>query len=311
MSDLKSNVFYVSAKCIFHSCPECGNPVPLGGPVRKSQCPECQSPVEISESFWQAGLRTLQNVDWILAPRKEGEIRKARDTKEIKIGNAALKLEFRMSGVRCVHCKAALPPFDENSFPEQGMTVDCPSCGAANRFEKAPDWLGESNETITNVSALESEGHETEEPAQAPIDKPVIMQCPNCSANLKITAGHKRIHNCEFCAASVRLPDDVWRQLHPVKKAADWIARLKIKSRKFRKAAWGTLGMLFFAFLWLGGSVGFVGGMVAFIRGGSIVGGIAFGLVGIIVFGIPGLVMMTMLVRSAIRYFGYASQFRE
>jgi hypothetical protein len=50
------------------------------------------------------------------------------------------------------------------------------------------------------------------------------MACPSCGGALKSAADTQRTTSCEFCGSSVYLPDDLWRRLHPAKKAQPWIS---------------------------------------------------------------------------------------
>src|SRR5262249_37196322 len=51
---------------------------------------------------------------------------------------------------------------------------------------------------------------------------PVIMRCPECGGSLRVTSDSARTIACDHCNNNVYLPDDLWRSLHPVKRAAFW-----------------------------------------------------------------------------------------
>jgi hypothetical protein len=87
----------------------------------------------------------------------------------------------------------------------------------------APDWLRSFVPTVRRLFGAQHEGEAgAPGPEVANEPRPVVMACPNCSASLSISTGNERTTTCQYCKTDIYLPDDLWRRLHPVKKAERW-----------------------------------------------------------------------------------------
>lgn len=311
MADLQSNVFYVKGKCILNSCPECGAPVPLDGFVKNVTCPRCQSAFPIPEELWKTGLMQMVTVDWLLTD-EEAIAKLGQRIKETEAQGFKLKIEFLKSGPSCMGCGKPLSMPDERTIGEKEFSVSCAPCGRANVFAEAPGWLKDLHGDLTHVSVESqppSPGAATGGEGRSA--KPVSMQCPDCKAGLSVTAESKRLTTCEFCGATVHLPDDIWGVFHPVKKTSDWLARVKISPASFRRSVRASFWIALMLLIWLGGGIGFLAGAVEFYRDGETVSMVIFALVGTIVFALPGAIGFLAVIVQAIKQLGYARQFRE
>lgn len=163
---------------------------------------------------------------------------------------------------RCTACGMPLP------LNRPAVQVECTQCGAANpiiaglwsdliinieatggasppdgyvlevsdrepaggRTEPAPRWL---TELVPSLDAITTTAAEP----PAPLTEPVVMQCPTCSAGLNIDASRERTTTCEYCQASVWLPDGLWRKFHPVEQARWWSLRFSGQSTADRTKA--------------------------------------------------------------------------
>jgi Zn finger protein HypA/HybF involved in hydrogenase expression len=311
MAHLESNVFYVKGKCILNSCPECGSPVPLDGFVENVTCPRCQSAFPVPQALWRTGLSPMVNVDWLLiendvSPRWKGGI------KEAEAEGFKLRVEYSRSGPSCMGCGKPLSMPDERAAGEKDFSVPCASCGRTNVFAAAPAWLNEMYGDLTHVNV--------ESPASSPgaatggegrRAEPVSMQCPDCKAGLSVTADSKRLTKCEFCGATVHLPDDIWGVFHPVKKTSDWLARVKLRPESFRQSARSSFWVALMLLIWVGGGIAFLVGAVQFHQEGDTVECVIFAIVGTIVFAVPGAIGLLAVIYQAIQRYGYAKKFRE
>jgi hypothetical protein len=129
------------------------------------------------------------------------------------------------------------------------------------------------------------------------------MSCPSCAAGLQITAADQRTTTCAYCKASVYIPDDLWRQLHPAKQARGWNAVFQLTPDALRSAGTGNLGCtLAFMGLFFGGLfAGLVTGFVGAISQGQIVPAIVCGVL-LLAFGAVALAVIAGTVMSALRY---------
>lgn len=102
--------------------------------------------------------------------------------------------------------------------PPDGWVLEVSDGEPEGVSEAAPPWL------VANVPSLVAIATSPGAP-RAVATEPVVMQCPTCSAGLNIDASRQRTTTCEYCQASVWLPDGLWRQFHPVEQARWWGAR--------------------------------------------------------------------------------------
>ena len=309
MSRLSSNVFYARLKCILSACPECGGPVPLDRAAAEALCPRCQSRFKVPLHLWGGGLEFMDDLDWFLSPDDKDPEKIA--VKEVDSEGFKLRVEFSRTTPRCIACGGALAIGDERSVGEEPFQVACPSCGKANRFEKPPGWLKGLHDHLTHVNAEES-GREAAapRPGEAGRSAPVLMQCPNCKAQLNITQESKRLVTCEFCSAAVHLPDEIWGVFHPVKKTADWLARMKLGAASLRLSGRNHLLGSLLTFLVFVIGVGFIVAGVSIWKeawGGAV----TMFTVGTLMFLAPGAISTVAFLSIALKRYGLASRFRE
>jgi len=309
MSRIESNVFYARLKCILSSCPECGGPVPLDSAAAEALCPRCQSRFKVPLSLWGEGLGFMDDLDLFLSD--EVKVPGKSGVKEVDAEGFKLRVDYSRTPPLCIHCGGALTIGDERGVGEGAFQVACPSCGKANRFDRPPGWLQGLHVHLTHINAEESVPDAgAPRPGEAGRSAPVLMQCPNCKAQLNITQESKRLVTCEFCSAAVHLPDEIWGVFHPVKKTSDWVARMKVGAASFRASARNNLLSSFFTLLWFGIGVGFIVAGVAMWKE-AIGGAITMFIVGTLLFLIPGAIMVITFFSMALERYGLASRFRE
>ncbi len=123
----------------------------------------------------------------------------------------------------CPKCEEHFP-FDED-LVGQNTQIPCPHCGQAIETFPAPKWVKQELPAVVQLVGAHSEGPES---SGVSLDtkeqnlKPVMLNCPNCAAPLRITAEAERTIVCEHCGVDIYLPDGVWRRLHPVLTVHPW-----------------------------------------------------------------------------------------
>jgi hypothetical protein len=199
-------------------CSECGQPVPLDGPVRQAHCNMCQSEVAVRPGLWQGVLlQAEQRHETLLGGAVHGD--KARHQGQ------EMTYELRVAVPACEECGAPFPA--EVVSRVETLQFCCTTCGDPASTHPTPDWLRQRVPSAvqvvrTDVVAPEGgEGAVAVRPAEeAP--KPVVMACPQCAGSLSVGVESERLYACQFCGAEVYLPDAVWRRLHPVKKVREF-----------------------------------------------------------------------------------------
>jgi len=309
MGRIESNVLYVRLKCILSACPECGGPVPLDTAAAEALCPRCQSRFRVPARLWGEGLGFMDDMDWFLSSDDMDPEKVA--VKEVDAEGFKLRVEFSRTPPRCIHCGGALAIGDEREVGGEAFRTGCPSCGKVNSFSRPPEWLTSLHGHLTHMNAEESgQGAGPPRREEAGRSAPVLMQCPNCKAQLNITEESKRLVRCEFCGASVHLPDEIWGVFHPVKKTSDWLARLEVGAASFSVSARNHVLASLAGFLWFGLGVGFIVAGVAMWKE-AVGGAITMFIVGTILFLVPGAVMVITFFSMALERYRLASRFRE
>lgn len=189
-------------------CEHCGGGLPLQGPMRTVRCSACQGDNEIG----------AERIATYLHITAEGQ------TSEI-LGE--IKWKYFWDGHPCPACGSSLdltkiPVGVESSMP-------CEKCGAPIFSFPPSPWLKEQLPGLVQIYGAERD------PADLPASgtplavgeektkaKPIVTNCPQCSGSLSVTVDSPRTMACTFCGASVFLPEELWRTLHPVKRVAPW-----------------------------------------------------------------------------------------
>ena len=237
---LGSPVVYGLFKTIVHGCPHCGGPVPVNGPVGAVACPSCDGAVTIPPALWSKAILalTLQHV----CTTSPGPASRGTADSKLQDARETIKTEFWVQEApSCPHCGAPLP-VPEDRFSEPTVAAPCPRCGASVSFVPvAPEIqqaISPSQPPLVCTHLAFRESDLCAPAASASVlpqgAKPVIFQCPQCSASLPIAADSKRTIACRYCQSSVYLPDGLWKELHPVKTAQAWSAVFRIDPLRVR-----------------------------------------------------------------------------
>lgn len=199
------------------TCQHCGAGLPLNGPVAEPICVACNQQNSFDEDLWTR----LLIRPYMSYESNEGELAWAHDSVKLQHGN------WRAELPACPGCRAPLPEdLINGQTVEAPLTFPCPACQHANTAAPVPEWVTQfapravrmyNAETVSTASGAVAVNDEAA--------KPVLFACAQCGANLKITAEAERTITCEFCQASIYLPDGLWRKLHPVKTTTRWYLR--------------------------------------------------------------------------------------
>jgi hypothetical protein len=188
-------------------CDHCGSMVPINGPARSVHCDDCLRDTPLLGLGEQLSMASI-------------------DISELD-SNYTSKV-FEDPGAQCSKCEAMIPIGDYIKAPQSPPTIPCSNCGAGAMSYPAPDWLKELLPNALQVFGGEPVAADGRGGASLVVEnepEPVVMACPNCGGGLTITQEAERTTACHYCNASVFLPDQLWRRLHPVRVMRRWALR--------------------------------------------------------------------------------------
>ena len=309
--DLKGEFVPVAVTAILDGCRACGQPVPVNGLVDKTSCPHCQASVTVPSRLWERAIGALD----VGALVDETGQRALRARPEFKDGTTRRTLRVERTirdSPLCIHCGAELEVLEESAL-EATFDLRCASCGASSRFEPPGLQLRLPSVGLSHVSATEGGAEATDATSAtataAGRTEPVVMSCPSCSASLDITADSERTTRCQYCNASVYIPDDLWRRMHPVRTATTWNVVYRLTPEALRTGGLRSVGCVVGAVAIAGGGMflGLGGGMVAAAREGHYV---AAAIAGLLLAGLGGgaIAVIGASLRSALGYRRLASR---
>lgn len=207
------------------TCPHCGNPVVVNGPLSRPVCSSCSKEVEIPPDVWQSIIGDYLNDYDETEPGSGNE-------GTLMSGGLTLKytcIRLPPPAPACPKCETA---WDLESV-ENGANRDmvCGRCGHASPVYPAPSWLREAVPPCMEVFFAERESDSDAagtriEPGEGAA-KPIALSCPQCGGGLLVTGDCERTMPCRFCGVDVYLPDGVWLRLHPAKVAKFWMIRFE------------------------------------------------------------------------------------
>jgi hypothetical protein len=208
---------------ILATCAHCGQPLPVNGPLRTVVCGACLQKNNIKDEHLVDFLNDLEEEYAGLEERQgKGGNRWG--------GGQSFKYGYYRLAPRCKKCQKPLPAVATGT---EG-TVACEGCGGRFYTFPAPAWLKEKVPSAVQIISPEREDPEADgagSEAALKLDveapRPVLMACPGCGGGLEITSGTERTCPCRFCGAAVFLPDELWRQLHPVPEKREWFVRFE------------------------------------------------------------------------------------
>jgi hypothetical protein len=264
----------IEARC---QCSNCASPVFVPGMVPTITCSECQAPVDLRPHLSFAKGKAL----WTSVV----------EHKPCRFSPEGGRVDAAPVAATCPKCSQEL------SLPEPPEVGDvaCPSCATAVRLRAASEGVPHF---VTHILG-EDPGilpapyrGEVAQPASKTAAKPVRFPCPACNGSLSVD-GSARTVECTYCGTSAYLPNDLWRQLHPVETKRRFYLcvdearfepyrRLEAKVNRWRNVCGVCVPIVFFSLLivaglsgvrwWLrwpvpvlAGAVGLVGMVLAFV----------------------------------------------
>ncbi|HEY3357579.1 MAG TPA: hypothetical protein VGQ83_30285 [Polyangia bacterium] len=210
-------------------CGACGGPLLLNALVPRIACPACGTPRELAPELWKSLLEDAV-AEAPRLPLGEG------GTQQMMLAAGTFSVLYGHQNPRCGACKTDVPLDDVGALVARGA-ARCTGCGETVALRVADGGLlgGLVDGTVLVVG--EEPGLAAPAAAAAPAPEraaqPVAFACPQCAASLPVD-GAARTVVCEYCRASVYLPDDLWHHLHPVKTAQRWY--LWLDERQIRAA---------------------------------------------------------------------------
>ena len=196
-------------------CPECGSAILADGPYKKLVCTACDNRVQLTGA-WK---HLVSNALGVRGKGfKLGSISGVDGTEGL--GPIYVSMSQGQPPI-CSSCDEVLDEVDEIADGTTGE-FHCPSCAAAHPTWPAPGFLKKLRVLQVFMAPPESAQYAAK-PSQSEA-KPIMFECPNCSAALKITEANKRISSCAYCDVDSYLPAELWHRLHPVKRRrAFWL----------------------------------------------------------------------------------------
>lgn len=199
-------------------CQHCAAPVVVNGPAQHVVCDACHGRTQIDAlpvvlQSVAANMRTLG-----LIGTNRGEN-----------GQAFSSYNMQYYGVpspACNNCDGLLPIVRWMDYVGATCMLPCDACGEAIPTYPAPAWLRTQIPTALQVFGGEAPFREAHPGTTLNVaqeeSQPIVMNCPACSAGLTITKEMERTVSCQYCRASVFLPDALWKRLHPRKQMVRW-----------------------------------------------------------------------------------------
>ena len=198
------------------TCPDCDSYVPMNAMVENLRCPACGTEHDLTVDHWKT---VLDDAIKEAPHSEEGE-----GSSSTVFGNFNYRIEYGRLKPRYSGTKDDIPIEDILEHVEDGYVLH-PETGEKTSVRKYPDIYNGEFSGITaligeNTSLIPRRGEGRELQVENS-GNPVALQCPNCGGSL-IVQGDKRNETCRFCDTEVHLPDDLWKMLHPMRKAIRW-----------------------------------------------------------------------------------------
>lgn len=208
------HVHYVTLK-VSVRCEHCSQPIPVNGPHRKVKCPTCLETM---------GLKGFSGA---LSDARQG-MREMGSRYDVIISKTDLP--------ECRKCSARVQVGERLNQHGPTTTLECQKCSAPLATYPVPNWLKPQFHGALQIFGgdLQLAGNEGDLPIDTGEDEvePVAMNCPSCGAGLKIDAQAERTTTCEYCDASVFIPDALWKVLHPTPTQDFWTITYAKKPKK-------------------------------------------------------------------------------
>jgi ribosomal protein S27AE len=182
----------------------CAMPIPLNGPTNLVRCLSCKRETPTDELFETIALANMR-----VKPKENYQY-----------------AAFDDPSPECARCGNGVSIAPYLAKHGASTTLPCGSCGARTATYPAPPWLKAHFPNVLQVFGGDADIAHQHGGVDLPVDqagtKPVAMACPKCGGGLTIGPDTERTVACQFCSASVFIPDALWKELHPVKTMLRW-----------------------------------------------------------------------------------------
>lgn len=206
------------------TCPHCGQPIPVNGPVTEIVCGSCRQKVPIPAESWR---EIVGEFDQDYAGLEPGS-----GNNSTVLGDLTLKY----TSIRLPPPDPACPKCQTNWVVAEIQNgtdgvITCKQCGRTSPVFPPPDWLAAAVPAARQIFFAEQRDAAGAPDAGAAPDaeaaRPIALTCPQCGGGLLVTAESERTVRCKHCSVDVFLPDPVWLKLHPAKTAKFWMVRFQ------------------------------------------------------------------------------------
>lgn len=195
-------------------CPKCSAGVPINGAAESVLCSQCQHTIEMPEERWTTIFGDLFGE---AATYKVGE-----GSNATIMSGLTYKVTYGRVEPRCSACKNELSG-DELERAAEAGSLSCPSCGAAVRVRRPPEWM-----TRVHPLAILLVGETLAATAVVPDPgEPIQLHCISCGAGLEVDGSTRNVP-CSYCKESTYIPDRIWLRLHPGVQREPWLVCLDL-----------------------------------------------------------------------------------
>jgi hypothetical protein len=207
VSDTLAKMIGIALK-ISITCPDCRNPIPMGGfVVGTVECPSCHAKVALRGrlAWWEHRDVLMvcieQPMTWA-----EGESNDHDDD--------GVQILYERAAASCAGCNRPFTVEEMVTGSAAGGMV-C-ACATKTRMRPADPAL---KALLPFALFLIGEQDQASAPPPAAAPKPVMFSCPNCAAPFRVD-GSNRMVQCQFCHVSSWLPDPLWAFFKPAPRVS-------------------------------------------------------------------------------------------
>jgi DNA-directed RNA polymerase subunit RPC12/RpoP len=191
-------------------CPHCTAHIPLNAVVPGVHCPECKRALPIAAETWSKVLGQALDA---AARASEG----MPDVVTEAFAGGDINAVFERKPPVCALCDA---PIDAEAALTEARTTQgwahCARCQGWLAFRPSPIAI---RPYVVAIACEQFAASAEPDPSKA--TQPLSFSCHQCGAVLPVD-GTSRMVACQYCRASVVLPDALWKTVRPKGKASFW-----------------------------------------------------------------------------------------
>ncbi|MBN2362901.1 hypothetical protein JXL83_02085 [candidate division WOR-3 bacterium] len=209
------------------NCQKCDGTIHINALTEKILCPSCGEELNLNLQLWN---------DILEDPIKEApNYEEGEGTNSTVMGGINYQIMYGKQIPRFPDSKKNIDILKSEEYSEKGFVED-PDTGKKYSFRKVPviyekDFPGALYLAMEDFGLISGDKESSQESAVKAHD-PVAFACPKCGGFLDVD-GKDRMIKCSFCNASVYLPDDLWKRIHPVETVTRWFIIMNERERPF------------------------------------------------------------------------------